>query len=45
MHNHLAIKLEGTKIPIVDGYKFLEVIFDGKLFFILNLKHPKSKYN
>ena len=39
--NDQAIKLEGTKIPIVDEHYFLGVIFDKKL----SLKHLKSKCN
>ena len=35
VHNNPAIKLKGTKISIVNEYKFL----DGKLSFILHLKH------
>ena len=45
MHNYPAIKLEGTKILIVDEYKFLGVIFNKTLSFIPHLKHMKSKGN
>ena len=45
MHNYPAIKLEGTKILIVDEYKFLGVIFNKTLSFILHVKHMKLKGN
>ena len=42
IHNNLGIKLEGIKIPIVDEYKFFEVIVDKKkLSFIPHRKHLK----
>ena len=42
MYYDPVIKLEGTKIPIVDEYKFLGVIFDRKLSSIPHIKHLKS---
>ena len=43
MHNNMAVKLERTKIPIVDEYKFLRVIFDRKLSFNPSLETPEIK--
>ena len=43
MHSDPLIKLVHTKIPVVDKYRFLAVIFTRKLAFILDLKYLKSK--
>ena len=43
MYKNLFIKLEDTEIPVVDEYKFLEVIFDKKLTFITHIKYLKTK--
>ena len=43
MHNDPLIKLGDTKIPVVDEYKFLGVIFDRKLTFIPYIKYLKTK--
>ena len=39
MHNDPLTKLEDTKIPVVNEYKFLGVIFDRKLSFISHIKY------
>ena len=43
MHHDSLIKIEDTEIPVVDKYKFLEVIFDRKLTFIPHVKSLKDK--
>ena len=43
MHNDPLIKIEDTKIPIVNKYKFPGVIFDRKLSFISHIKFLKTK--
>ena len=43
MHNDSVIKLEDTEVPVVDEFKFLEVIFDKKLTFIPRIKYLKTK--
>ena len=43
MHNDPLIKLEDTKIPVVNEYKFLGVIFDWNLSFISHVKYLKNK--
>ena len=42
-HNNPILKLDGVNIPIVEEYKFLGVIFDKKLSFILHIKYLKAK--
>lgn len=43
MHNDPVIKLEGTKIPVIDEHEFLGVIFDRKLTFIHHINTPEIK--
>ena len=43
LHNDRSLKLNGVEIPVVDEYKFLEMIFDKKLTFIPHLKYLKIK--
>ena len=43
MHNDAVIKIENSVIQIVDEYKFLSVIFDKNLTFILHVKYLKNK--
>ena len=45
LHNDLSLELDGVEIPVVDEYKFLEIIFDKKLTFIPHLKYLKMKCN
>ena len=42
-HNDPVLRLDGVNIPIVEGYKFLGVIFDKKLSFIPHIKYLKAK--
>ena len=44
MHNP-TLKLDGSEIPVVNQYKFLGVIFDKKLSFILHIQYLKDKCN
>ena len=39
MHNDTSLKLDGSKIPVVDEYKFLGIIFDKKT----NIYSPLEK--
>ena len=39
------LKMEHTEIPIVEYNKYLEVIFDRKLFFIPHIKYLRTKCN
>ena len=43
MHNNPLIKLEHTDIPVVDEYKFLDIMFDRKLSFLPHIKYLKTK--
>ena len=43
MHDDPVIKLENTEISVVNGYKFLGIIFDRKLSFISLIKYLKTK--
>ena len=43
IHNDPVLKLDGVEIPVVDQYKFLGVIFDRKLSFILHINYLKAK--
>ena len=43
LHNDPVLKLDGVEIPVIDQYKFLVVIFDMKLSFILHINHLKAK--
>ena len=38
MHNHLALILNGTEIPIIHQQKFLGITLDSKLSFIPHIK-------
>ena len=42
-HNDPILTLDGTPIPVVEENKFLGVIFDRKLSFILHIKQLKAK--
>ena len=41
MHNDPVIKIEDSKIPVINEYKFLGVIFNKKLTFIPHRKYLK----
>ena len=43
LHNDPVQKLDGVKIPVVDQYKFVDVIFDRKLMFIPHINYLKVK--
>lgn len=44
LHNDPILRLEETEILVVDQYRFLGIIFDKKLTFILShLKYPKKR--
>ena len=43
MHNDPLIKLEHTDIPVVDEFKFMGIMFDGKLSYIPHIKYLKTK--
>ena len=43
--NDPSLKLERTEIPVVNGYKFLGLVFDKKLTFIPHLKYLRSSCN
>ena len=43
MHNNLVIKLEETKLQVVDQNMFLGVISNKKLTLILHVKYLKAK--
>ena len=45
MDNNPTLKLDWSEIPVVDQYKFLCVIFDKKLSFILHIQYLKDKCN
>ena len=45
MHNDPVLKLDSTKIPIVEEHKFLGIIFDNKLTFKPHIKYLRSKGN
>ena len=45
LHLDPVLKLDNTKIPVVDQYKYLGVIFDRKLSFILHIKYLRTKCN
>ena len=42
---HLVLKLNNTKIPVADQYKYLGVIFDCKLSFVPYIKYLRTKCN
>ena len=43
LHDDPVLKLDGVKIPVVDQYKFLGVIFDRKLSFIPHINYLNAK--
>ena len=43
MHNDPLLKIDDSKIPVVNEYKFLGIIFDKKLSFIPHIKYLKNK--
>ena len=43
MHNNPTLNLDGSKIPVVDQYKFLGVISYKKLSFIPHIQYLKEK--
>ena len=45
LDNDPSLKLDSSEIPVVDEHKFLGIIFDKKLTFILHLKYLKTKCN
>ena len=45
MHNHPALILNGTEIPITHQHKFLGLALDSKLSFILHIKQLRIKCN
>ena len=45
MHNNPILKLDSTKIPIVEEHKFLGIIFDQKLTFKPHINYLRSKCN
>ena len=42
LHNDPVLKLGSVEIPVVEQYKFLGVIFDKKLSFILHINYLKT---
>ena len=42
MHNDPVLKIDDSEIPVVNEYKFIGVIFDKKLSFILHIKYLKK---
>ena len=45
LHKEPVLKIDHTKIPIVEEYKYLGVIFDCKLSFIPHIKYLRTKCN
>ena len=45
LHLDPALKIDHTKIPIVEHYKYLGIIFDRKLSFIPHIKYLRTKCN
>ena len=45
LHLDPVLKLDNTKIPVVDQYKYLGVIFNCKLSFIPYIKYSRTKSN
>ena len=45
LHNDPCLKLERTEIPVVNEYKFLDLVFDKKLTFIPHLKYLRFSCN
>ena len=43
IHDDSELYLYGSLIPVVDGFKFLGLIFDRKLSFIPHIKYIKAK--
>ena len=43
VHDDPELYLYGSLIPVVDDFKFLGIIFDRKLSFILHIKYLKAK--
>ena len=43
MVNDPVLKIDDSKIPVINNYKFLCVIFDKKLSFIPHIKYLKNK--
>ena len=43
MHDDPLIKLEHTDIPVVDEFKFMGIMFDGKLSYIPLIKYLITK--
>ena len=43
MRNDPVLKIDDSEIPVVNEYKFLGIIFDKKLSFILHIKYLKNK--
>ena len=43
VHNDPLLKIDDSKITVVNEYKFLSIIFDKKLSFIPHIKYPKNK--
>ena len=43
LHNDPVLKLDGVKIPVLEQYTFLGVIFDRKLSFIPHINYLKAK--
>ena len=44
MHNNPTLNLDGSEIPVIDQYKFLGIIFDKKLSFILHIQYLREMY-
>ena len=43
MHHNPTLNLDRSKIPVVDQYKVLGIIFDEKLSFIPHIQYLKEK--
>ena len=43
MVNDPVLKIDDSEIPVINNYKFLNVIFDKKILFIPHIKYLKNK--
>ena len=43
MHNDSVLKIDDSKISVINEYKFLGIIFNKELSFILHIKYLKNK--
>lgn len=45
LHLDPSLKLNNTKIPVVEVHKFLVTVFDKKLIYKLHINYPRVKCN